>query len=53
MVKKQISIASPLNDHIVNCQYSKGCKIGEPFVKVIDKSDLSEVKQETLSGAGM
>ena len=48
MVKRQISIASPLNDNIAKCQYSKRCKICEPFVKVIDKSDLNEVKQETL-----
>ncbi|XP_066931070.1 uncharacterized protein [Clytia hemisphaerica] len=33
MVKKQVSIASPLNAHIQECQYSPDCEKCAPFVK--------------------
>ena len=46
MVKKQVSIASPLNDHTSKCQYSPDCKQCSQFVKVIE--DDTEVKEIAL-----
>ena len=47
MVKKQVSIASPLNEHVQKCQYSPNCKICRPFVKVIDNQvQLKEFQKE-------
>lgn len=48
MVKKQVSIASPLNAHIQECQYSPDCEKCAPFVKVLRGSDeLRVIKEET------
>lgn len=47
MVKKQVSIASPLNAHIKECLYSTDCEICKPFVKVIEsEEELEAIKEE-------
>ena len=37
LVKKQVTLASPFNKHIQECQYTPGCDKCEPFVKEIDE----------------
>ena len=47
MVKKQVSLASPLNSHIKDCQYSPSCNQCSPYVKVISsKQELESIKTE-------
>lgn len=47
MVKKQVSIASPLNSHIKECQYSSDCEICKPFVKVIkNETELNAIRAD-------
>ena len=46
MVKKQVSVASPLNEHVWKCQYSLDCKIWA-LVKVFQNDrDLQEIRDE-------
>ena len=47
MVKNQVSIASPINAHIAECQYSPNCEICKPFVKVIEtEEELNSIREE-------
>ena len=48
MIKKQVSLASPFNDHIRECQYSPDCPKCGPFVRLIeDETELQEMRKET------
>ena len=48
IIKKQVSLASPLNDHVQECQFNPDCEKCGPFVLPIEKSDVVELKKETL-----
>ena len=50
MVKKQVSVASPLNDHMRKCQYSPHCKTCTPFVKVVKGDlELKEIAEDIIT----
>ena len=47
MIKKQVSLASPFNKHVEECQYSPECEKCWPFMQNVEKSDLPALKEET------
>ena len=48
MIKKQVSLASPFNEHVQECQYSPDCDKFGPFVRLLDsKEDRKALKEET------
>ena len=47
MIKKQVSLASPFNEHVKTCQYSTDCVKCGPFVRDIAQGDVESLKEET------
>ena len=48
MIRKEVSLACPLNDHTEGCQYSPDCATCGPFVKLIESQQvLDTLKDET------
>ena len=47
-IKKQVSLASVLNDHVQNCKFSKDCPKCSPFVKSLEGEEtVRAVLEET------